>query len=62
MQKLCCFPCNETPNVNVEMKCISTCCASKLANNSCQRPNHKQGSTDIPNENDKQKSCTKSSC
>ena len=28
MQRFCCFPLNETPNINVKMDCISTCCAS----------------------------------
>ena len=33
MQKLCCFPFNETPEVNVKMNCVSTCCASDLKSN-----------------------------
>ena len=28
MQRFCCFPFNETPEINVRMDCISTCCAS----------------------------------
>ena len=32
MQKLCCFPCSETPSIDVDVKCISTCCASSLEN------------------------------
>lgn len=33
MQKLCCFPLNETPDVNVKVNCVSTCCASDLKAN-----------------------------
>lgn len=32
MQKFCCFPCSETPSIDVDVKCISTCCASSLEN------------------------------
>ena len=28
MQRFCCFPLNETPDITVRMNCISTCCAS----------------------------------
>ena len=30
MQRLCCFPLSETPEVNVKVKCISSCCASDV--------------------------------
>ena len=30
MSKLCCFPLNEPPEVNVKVHCISSCCASDL--------------------------------
>jgi len=33
MSKLCCFPLSETPEVNVKMNCVSTCCASELRDN-----------------------------
>ena len=33
MQKLCCFPLNETPEVSVKVNCVSTCCASDLKAN-----------------------------
>ena len=28
MQKLCCIPFNETPEINVRLNCVSTCCTS----------------------------------
>ena len=31
MQKLCCFPCSETPSMDVDVKCVSTCCGSGLS-------------------------------
>ena len=37
MQKFCCFPCSETPNVDVDVKCISTCCGSQVADSLNQR-------------------------
>ena len=30
MQRLCCFPLSETPEINVKVKCISSCCASDV--------------------------------
>ena len=30
MQRLCCFPLSETPEVNMKVKCISSCCASDV--------------------------------
>lgn len=30
MNKLCCFPLNEPPEVNVKVHCVSSCCASDL--------------------------------
>ena len=30
MNKLCCFPLNEPPEVNVNVNCISSCCASEM--------------------------------
>lgn len=30
MQRFCCIPFNESPDVNVKMNCVSTCCASDL--------------------------------
>lgn len=29
MNKLCCFPLSETPEMAVKVNCISTCCASE---------------------------------
>ena len=30
MNKLCCIPFNEPPEVSVKLSCISACCASEL--------------------------------
>ena len=30
MQRLCCFPLSETPEVNAKVKCVSSCCASDV--------------------------------
>lgn len=30
MNKLCCFPLNEPPEVNVKVNCVSACCASEM--------------------------------
>ena len=29
MKKLCCIPCNETPNIDVSFECLSSCRQSK---------------------------------
>ena len=30
MNKLCCMPLSEPPEVNVKLNCISSCCASEM--------------------------------
>lgn len=30
MNKLCCFPLTETPEMKLKVNCISTCCASEM--------------------------------
>ena len=32
MQKLCCIPLNETPEIDVRLNCISTCCTKNGVN------------------------------
>ena len=38
MQKLCCFPLSDPPNINVTMKCTSACCASKMTSSKSHIP------------------------
>ena len=30
MQKLCCFPLNDPPSINVNLKCTTSCCGSRM--------------------------------
>lgn len=32
MQKLCCLPLSDTPSVDVNLKCTSSCCGSRMSN------------------------------
>ena len=33
MQKFCCFPLNDPPDINVKVNCTSACCASDMTSN-----------------------------
>ena len=57
MDKLCCIPCNESPNVDVDMECASTCCA---ANRPSRKP--RKQVTKKKKKRDRVKSSSKQSC
>ena len=61
MQKLCCLPCSEPPPVDVDVKCISTCCASSLEN-SLNQESKATNITETAQANHSEKDHMKASC
>ena len=61
MKKLCCFPCAETPSVDLDIRCNSTCCAAnKIERRKCKSKDNLKDETDIRKETDKHQASEKS--
>ena len=41
MEKLCCIPCSDTPEIDFNVNCICTCCDSKTLNRKASRKERK---------------------
>ena len=44
MKKWCCFPCPETPNIDISLQCLSTCCQRQPEKRQIQEKTEKRQS------------------
>ena len=58
MKKFCCIPCNDIPNIDVEVQCVSACCASRLSDNRESKRSN-EGSDEGSDVEETQICCTK---
>ena len=62
MQKFCCFPCSETPNMNIDIKCVSTCCGSSVSDSLNQENKAKEIVQANSNNNSCEEDFAKATC